>query len=769
MSLPTSPTPRLELWGGLECTVNRVGDHYHDQLVWTGHDCRPDDLDRIAALGIRTLRYPLLWERLAPGPATAPDWSWADDRLDRLRRLGVRVVAGLVHHGSGPRFTRLDEGSFATGLADFARRLAERYPWLDHYTPVNEPLTTARFAGLYGHWYPHARDGLTFARALLNQCRAVVLAMEAIRQVRPDARLVQTEDLGQAHGTPTLRYQVDFENERRWVTWDLLCGRVDRGHPMAHYLAYVGVPEKEVAWFRDHPCPPDLLGVNHYLTSERFLDEDVERYPPSCRGGNGRHTYADVEAVRVLPRLAGAEALLRETWERYRRPLAVTEAHLGCTREEQGRWLLEVWRAAERARQAGADVRAVTAWALLGGFDWDSLVTRPHGHYEPGAFDVRGPEPRPTALAQLVGELATGQAPRHPALSLPGWWHRPERLSYPRDTGPDGSSDAPGPDALGARPLLITGATGTLGRAFARACTTRGLPYRLLTRAEMDIADPGGVGARLDEASPWAVVNAAGYVRVDDAEREPAACRRENALGPAVLADACARRGIGLLTFSSDLVFDGQAARPYEEDDTPRPLGAYGRAKAEAERLVRRRCPAALVVRTAAFFGPWDEHNFVTQALRELADGRPFAAADDLVVSPTYVPDLVHASLDLLLDGERGVWHLANRGAVSWAELGRAAARVAGLDEQLVKPRPAAVFGWAAPRPRYSPLVSRRGLLLAPLEEALHRYFAERTVERNREAATNSVTAGRRACYNAPVISALESGTESSEGVPSQR
>src|SRR5581483_2747354 len=106
-------------------------------------------------------------------------------------------------------------------------------------------------------------------------------------------------------------------------------------------------------------------------------DERLERYPPHLHGGNGRRRYADVEAVRACPQgIAGHRALLRQAWERYRLPLAITEAHLDCTRDEQLRWLREAWRGACEARQEGADVRAVTVWALLGASDWDSLVTR---------------------------------------------------------------------------------------------------------------------------------------------------------------------------------------------------------------------------------------------------------------------------------------------------------------------------------------------------------------------------------------------------------
>ncbi|MBX9578837.1 MAG: hypothetical protein K2X87_00890 [Gemmataceae bacterium] len=433
------PTSRPEVWAGVECTVNRVGDRYFDQLARTGHDRRPGDVDRLAGLGINAVRYPVLWER-HPDPV---DWAWAGGRLDRLRDLGVRPVVGLVHHGSGPPDTSLVDPAFPGRLAAFAAQVAGRFPWVDAYTPVNEPLTTARFGGLYGHWYPHGRDDRTFVRCLLTQCRAVALAMAAVRRVNPRAALVQTDDLGEVYAAPALAGQARFENDRRWLTWDLLCGRVDRRHPLWRWLRDVGTPEAGLLWFRDHPCPPDLIGVNHYVTSDRYLDDRLEYYPPGLHGGNGRETYVDTEAVRVLPDgPAGPAGLLRQAWERYRLPLAVTEAHLGCTPDEQVRWLWHVWRAACSARAAGADVRAVTAWAAFGAYDWDSLVTREAGSYEPGLFDVRSDPPRPTPLAGLVRDLAAGRRPDHPALAGPGWWRRPERLLVP----------APGPAR---RPLAL--------------------------------------------------------------------------------------------------------------------------------------------------------------------------------------------------------------------------------------------------------------------------------------------------------------------------
>jgi dTDP-4-dehydrorhamnose reductase len=727
----------LEVWAGLECTVNRVGDQYFDQLERNGHTTRLEDLDLFAELGVRAIRYPVLWERTAPNGLENADWSWADERLGRLRELGIRPIVGLVHHGSGPRHTSLIDPAFPSGLAEFARAVAERYPWVTHYTPVNEPLTTARFSGLYGHWYPHGCDGLTFARALLTQCHAIKRSMQAIRQVNPTAQLIQTEDLGKIFSTPLLTYQAEFENERRWLSFDLLCGRVNRDHPMWHYLRWLGITEGEIELFLEAPCPPDVIGINHYITSDRFLDERLERYPASCHGGNGRHTYADVEAVRVCAEgPAGPSLLMREAWERYGLPLAVTEVHLGCTREEQLRWLYEVWDAAKSQKREGVDVRAVTAWSLLGSYDWNSLLTRADGHYEPGVFDLRSSLPRPTALAQMLSNLATEREYDHPVLDVPGWWRRPQRLLYPPvdcnvGLGDNKSQTLSNPTsrsmiANSPRPLAIIGARGTLGKAFARLCDLRGIPYHLLTRQEMDITDPASVDAALSQLQPWAVVNAAGYVRVDDAEHEPEICLRVNAEGPAILAQSCARQGVALLTFSSDLVFDGTCADPYVESNAVAPLNVYGRSKALAEARVLKAYPSALVIRTSAFFGPWDEYNFVTIALRQLAAGQTFVAAEDSVVSPTYVPDLVNATLDLLIDGECGLWHLANKSAIAWAELARLAASMAGVDASSLEARPIRELGLRAARPTYSVLGSERGLLLPSLDHAMSRYFDER-------------------------------------------
>ncbi len=138
----------IDIWAGIECSYNRVGESYMDQLHLSGHYERYDDIRRIAAIGFKALRYPLLWEKHAPGLHTEIDWKFSQQKLDEIKEAGIEPIAGLVHHGSGPLYADFYDGSFSKGLAAYAAKVAAQFPWINYYTPVNEPLTTARFCGL---------------------------------------------------------------------------------------------------------------------------------------------------------------------------------------------------------------------------------------------------------------------------------------------------------------------------------------------------------------------------------------------------------------------------------------------------------------------------------------------------------------------------------------------------------------------------------------------------------------------------------------------
>lgn len=682
-----------ELWGGLECSVVRVGDGFRNQFEETGHLQSASDLEKVASLGVTTIRYPVLWELVAPDSPACHDWHFADERLARIRQLGMRPIAGLLHHGSGPRYTSMVDSHFAELLAQHAGAVAQRYPWIDMYTPVNEPLTTARFSGLYGHWYPHGRDMRSFLRCLVNECLGTLFAMRAIRKVNPAARLVQTEDLGKIFSTPLLRQQADHENERRWLSLDLLCGRVDSTHPWHATLLAHGIDAEELAQLQGGEATPDVIGINYYATSERYLDEDLQRYPACFHGGNGRQHYADVEALRIdLPDGAtGAKARLSEAWERYRLPLAITEVHHGSTREEQLRWLAEVWEDACSLRRDGVDMRAVTAWSLLGALDWNSLLTERRGFYEVGAFDIRGSQLRITALGKALKQIATTGRIEHPALDQKGWWRRDGRHYHP----PSGKAPA-----LMKRPrsILIAGASGRLGRELTRACVLRGLEITCPGRDELDIGNARQVEATLARHRPWAVINAAAMAGAGGRDGAQALFAT-NSFGAEQLAKATAARGLPFMTFSSEQVFDGALQRPYVEGDATCPTCLLGLSKVEAERRVMRANGDALIIRMSRLFGAED-------APQDLLQTWARRIGSDIFFTATYLPDIVRVALDLLIDGETGTWHLANQGAVSLDEMTRIFAPAREID---------------APSLPLVMLGSERALLMPSLTEALLR------------------------------------------------
>ena len=135
--------------------------------------------------------------------------------------------------------------------------------------------------------------------------------------------------------------------------------------------------------------------------------------------------------------------------------------------------------------------------------------------------------------------------------------------------------------------IYLLGGSGYVGHAYQAMLARKGVPFRNLRRAELDYTDGETLRTALLRDRPDFLINAAGYRRVDEAEADAEACRQVNVAGAVNLAAACRRRGLPLVTFSSDLVFSGRERRPYVEDDSPQPLNAYGAAKAEMERRVR--------------------------------------------------------------------------------------------------------------------------------------------------------------------------------------
>ena len=151
--------------------------------------------------------------------------------------------------------------------------------------------------------------------------------------------------------------------------------------------------------------------------------------------GTGVTTYVDVEAVRVLDSAdVGLQRRIAEAWARYHKPIAITESHLGCIDpHQQLLWFRDAWESARLQRNCGVELIAVTSWALLGAYDWDSLLTERNHHYERGAFEIKNGRPQPTPLANHLRGLATDRTPESPILPnhATAWWKDPSRFRYP--------------------------------------------------------------------------------------------------------------------------------------------------------------------------------------------------------------------------------------------------------------------------------------------------------------------------------------------------
>ncbi len=404
----------IEVWASPEPSIARIdAATVRDQGRETGFRTRLGDIDAIADLGVAATRFPLLWEH--------GDLDWAAPRLERLRERGVEPIVTLLHHGSGPFETDLLDPAFPERFASYAERVATRFPWVRRWTPINEPLTTARFATLYGVWYPNLRDDRAFGRAMVHQTRAQQLAIERIRRINPAATFILTDDLQRfTAADPGVEGYVGFLRERVFVSVELVAGRVDAGHPLFAFLRDgCGVTDAEFALLRAQATPPDIVAFDHYVHSERYV----------FTAADGR--VGDVPAVYVAGEPAPrCEPLLRAAWERLRLPLALGEVHIHAPADERVRWLAQHAGDVASAHIAGVDVRAIGAWAAFGLVDWHSLLRRTDGVAEDGVFTFAGPDgvPQRTAVADAVAALVRGE-PIAGAAS--GWWERESRLRTP--------------------------------------------------------------------------------------------------------------------------------------------------------------------------------------------------------------------------------------------------------------------------------------------------------------------------------------------------
>ena len=254
--------------------------------------------------------------------------------------------------------------------------------------------------------------------------------------------------------------------------------------------------------------------------------------------------------------------------------------------------------------------------------------------------------------------------------------------------------------------ILVLGCRGMLGTALMERLSRS---HELCGRDvdDFDIVSPVDCRDVIEETEPDVVVNAAAYTDVDGCETHQDECFAVNAAGVRNVATVCRDRGIKMVHFSTDYVFDGTSETPYAETDVCNPINTYGTSKYEGERYLRETCHDYILIRTAWLYGKKGK-NFVTAVLEKAKSEQTLDVVNDQYGSPTYTVDLAGA-VGVLVEGDhRGIFHLTNRGRCSWYEFACKIMEYAHMDDVEINPIESDRLTRVALRPRYSVLRCRK-------------------------------------------------------------
>jgi beta-glucosidase/6-phospho-beta-glucosidase/beta-galactosidase len=338
-----------------------------------------EDFQRIAELGVNSVRYGIPWYRVNPHPG-AFDWSWTDEIVPALIATGAEPIIDLVHYGT-PAWL---EGSFLhpdypARVAEYASAFAARYRGaLRWYTPLNEPRINAWYCGRTGLWPPYRRGWRGFVAVLAAISRGIVLTERALRGVGDEIRIfhVDATDLYETDD-PTLETEAARRQELVFLAIDWILGRFGPDHPLWDWVRRHGITDAQLAWFQENRVRLDVIGINEYPL---FSLKRLVRGP---RGLRQVMPYAPPETLAELGRMY---------WRRYGLPIMITEtADKGPVRR-RARWLDDSIGVVRRLRAEGVECVGYTWWPMFALVTWPYRTgARPAADYlvQMGLWDLR--------------------------------------------------------------------------------------------------------------------------------------------------------------------------------------------------------------------------------------------------------------------------------------------------------------------------------------------------------------------------------------------
>jgi len=382
----------------------RNGRERVDELEKCGHYRHwRTDFDNVQKLGIRFLRYGPPLHRVFLG-AEKFDWSFADETFADLKRRRIMPIADLCHFGVPDWIGNFQNPDFPGLFAGYARAFAQRFRWVQLYTPINEMYVCALFSAQFGWWNEQLQSDRAFVTALKHIARANVLAMRAILEVRPDAIFVQSESSEFFHAAnPKAIKRAEQLNGRRFLSLDLnYAHRVDSD--MYEFLMDNGMTRDEYHFFMHHsPKHHCIMGNDYYITNEHRVRADDSTQPAG--------------------EIFGYEEITREYYDRYGLPVMHTETNLqqGPRGDEAVAWLQKEWANVLRLRNDGIPIVGFTWFSLTDQVDWDVALRENKGTVNPlGLFDLdRKIRPVGEAYRELISDWREVLPTQSVCLSVP--------------------------------------------------------------------------------------------------------------------------------------------------------------------------------------------------------------------------------------------------------------------------------------------------------------------------------------------------------------
>ena len=427
---------------GIENSIPTIesGRVRRDEMAECGHyDHWREDFQCVEDLGVRFLRYGPPLHTSFVG-ADKYDWLFADETFGDLRERDIVPIADLCHFGVPDWLGNFQNPDFPDQFAKYARAFAERFRWVQLFTPVNEMFVSAAFSAKFGWWNEQLTGDKSYVTALKHIVKANVLAMQQILEVRPDAIFIQSESTEYFHAeNPAAIKPAEILNSERFLSLDLNYGRrVDSS--MYEFLMDNGMTRDEYHFFVDHNLKHHcIMGNDYYITSEHRVSADG--------------------ATRPSGEVFGYDAITWQYYDRYRLPVMHTETNLqeGPNGDEAVNWLWKEWANVLRVRNDGVPVVGFTWYSLTDQIDWDIALREKKGRVNPlGLYDLdRNIRNVGRAYKQLISDWRDVLPTQSMCLKVPlvmpsehceeGWPERSEQQERERRGDPPAGSDYTSP------------------------------------------------------------------------------------------------------------------------------------------------------------------------------------------------------------------------------------------------------------------------------------------------------------------------------------